>query len=153
MNSTTKSPRFVRFGLFELDLRTSELRKQGRKIKLQEQQCRILAVLLEHSGEVVTRDDLRKKLWSEDTFVDFDHSLNTAIMRLREALGESSERPVYIETLPRVGYRFIAPVEEISEPEFNGHSSKVIAAPVAPHEQGSSELAPVLSVIHRVVLP
>src|SRR6266446_3835557 len=115
MNSTAKSPKFARFGLFEVDLRTNELRKQGRKIKLQEQQFRILTVLLEHSGEVVTRDDLRKKLWSEDTFVDFDHSLNTAIMRLREALGESSESPVYIETLPRIGYRFIAPVTKVSE--------------------------------------
>ncbi|MCU1308098.1 MAG: Adenylate cyclase [Acidobacteriaceae bacterium] len=153
MNSADRSMRFARFGLFEVDLLASELRKQGRKIKLQEQPCRVLAILLERHGEVVTRDDLRKKLWTENTFVDFDHSLNTAIMRLREALGESSENPLFIETLPRVGYRFIAPVEEVSEPEFNGHSSKVIAAPVAPHENGSSELAPVLSGIRQVVLP
>src|SRR6266481_1340027 len=129
MNSTINSPRFLRFGLFELDLRTSELRKQGRKIKLQEQQCRILAVLLEHSGEVVTRDDLRKRLWSKSTNVSSDQSLNTAIMRLRESLGESSENPVYIETLPRVGYRFIAPVEEIVETDSNGHAGRSVPQP------------------------
>jgi len=99
-----------------VDLRTSELRKQGRKIKLQEQPCRILGILLEQPGEVITREDLRKRLWSDNIFVDFDHSLNTAIMRLREALNDSSENPVFIETLPRHGYRFIAPVVEVSAP-------------------------------------
>src|SRR5258707_15508619 len=108
------SPKLVRFGIYQVDLRTSELWKQGRKIKLQEQPCRILAILLEQRGEVVTREDLRKRLWSDDTFVDFDHSLNTAIMRLREALSDSSENPRFIETLPRRGYRFVAPVEEKS---------------------------------------
>ncbi len=113
------SPKFVRFGIYEVDLRTSELWKQGRKIKLQEQPCRILAILLERHGEVVTREELRKWLWSDDTFVDFDHSLNTAIMRLREVLSDSSDNPLFIETLPRHGYRFIAPIQELdgSEPE------------------------------------
>lgn len=97
-------PRFVRFGIYEVDLQTSELWKQGRKIKLQEQPCRILAILLERHGEVVTREELRKRLWSDDTFVDFDHSLNTAIMRLREALNDSSDNPRFVETLPRHGY-------------------------------------------------
>jgi TolB-like protein/DNA-binding winged helix-turn-helix (wHTH) protein len=110
-------PRLVRFGIYEVDLRTSELRKQGRKIKLQEQPCRILGMLLERRGEVVTREELRKRLWSDDTFVDFDHSLNTAIMRLREALSDSSDNPRFIETLPRHGYRFIAPIEEVSVTE------------------------------------
>jgi TolB-like protein/DNA-binding winged helix-turn-helix (wHTH) protein/Tfp pilus assembly protein PilF len=112
------SPKLVRFGIYQLDLRTSELWKQGRKIKLQEQPCRILAILLERRGEVVTREELRKRLWSDDTFVDFDHSLNTAIMRLREALSDSSGNPRFIETLPRHGYRFIAPIQELdgSEP-------------------------------------
>jgi DNA-binding winged helix-turn-helix (wHTH) protein len=87
------SSKLVRFGVFEVDLHTSELRKQGRKIRLQEQPCRVLAVLVEQSGIVVTREEIRKRLWSEDTFVDFDHSLNTAIMRLREALNDSSENP------------------------------------------------------------
>jgi TolB-like protein/DNA-binding winged helix-turn-helix (wHTH) protein/Tfp pilus assembly protein PilF len=103
--------------MYEVDLRTSELWKQGRKIKLQEQPCRILAILLEQRGEVVTREELRKRLWSDDTFVDFDHSLNTAIMRLREALNDSSDNPRFIETLPRHGYRFIAPLEEITASE------------------------------------
>jgi TolB-like protein/DNA-binding winged helix-turn-helix (wHTH) protein/Tfp pilus assembly protein PilF len=110
-------PKLVRFGIYAVDLRTSELWKQGRKIRLQEQPCRILAILLEHRGEVVTREELRKRLWSDDTFVDFDHSLNTAIMRLREALSDSSDNPRFIETLPRHGYRFIAPVEEIAASE------------------------------------
>jgi TolB-like protein/DNA-binding winged helix-turn-helix (wHTH) protein/Tfp pilus assembly protein PilF len=111
------APKLVRFGIYAVDLRTSELWKQGRKIKLQEQPCRILAILLEQRGEVVTREELRKRLWSDDTFVDFDHSLNTAIMRLREALSDSSDNPRFIETLPRHGYRFIAPIEEIAAPE------------------------------------
>lgn len=113
------SPKLVRFGIYQVDVRTSELWKQGRKIKLQEQPCRILAILLEQRGEVVTREELRKRLWSDDTFVDFDHSLNTAIMRLREALNDSSDNPRFIETLPRHGYRFIASIEELdgSAPE------------------------------------
>jgi len=117
MKQPAISSTLVRFGIYEVDLNTSELRKQGRKIKLQEQPCRILAILLEQRGEVVTREELRKRLWSDDTFVDFDHSLNTAIMRLREALSDSSDNPRFIETLPRHGYRFIAPVEEVAPPE------------------------------------
>jgi TolB-like protein/DNA-binding winged helix-turn-helix (wHTH) protein/Tfp pilus assembly protein PilF len=117
MRQPSTSPRLVRFGIYEVDLRTSELRKQGRKIKLQDQPCRILAILLEQPGEVATREEIRRRLWSDDTFVDFDHSLNTAIMRLREALSDSSENPRFIETLPRHGYRFIAPVEEVVGPE------------------------------------
>lgn len=114
MKTTLTSPNRIRFGVFEVDLRSSELLKQGRKVKLQEQPFRILALLLEQRGHVVTREELRKRLWSDDTFVDFDHSLNTAVMRLRESLGDSSDNPRFIETLPRHGYRFIAPVEEIA---------------------------------------
>ncbi len=127
MRNSASSPKLVQFGLYELDLRTSELRKQGRKIKLQEQPCRILGILLEQPGEVVTREDLRKRLWSDNTFVDFDHSLNTAIMRLREALSDSSENPVFIETLPRHGYRFIAPIEEISLSENEKNEPAALA--------------------------
>ena len=112
------SPKLVRFGIYQIDVRTSELWKQGRKIKVQGQPCRILAILLERHGEVVTREELRKRLWSDDTFVDFDHSLNTAIMRLREALSDSSDNPRFIETLPRHGYRFIAPIEELDGSEL-----------------------------------
>lgn len=117
MTSRVTTPRLIRFGLFEVDLATSELRKDGRKVKLQEQPCRILAILLDDIGKVVTREELSKRLWPDGTFVDFDHSLNTAIMRLREALGDSSDNPRFIETLPRHGYRFIAPVEEVLAPE------------------------------------
>src|SRR5439155_8898437 len=98
------------FGRFELDLQSGELRHAGQKVKLQEQPFQVLARLLENPGKIVTREELRSKLWPEDTFVDFDHSLNAAIKRLRDALGESADAPVFIETLARRGYRFIAPV-------------------------------------------
>src|SRR5712691_2514920 len=111
---SARAVRVLRFGAFEVDLRTGELRKQGRKIKLQEQPFQILAALVKRPREVVARDELRKRLWPDNTFVDFDHSLNTAIMRLREALGDTAANSVFIETLPRRGYRFIAPVEELS---------------------------------------
>ena len=103
----TDQSRTVRFGLFELDLRAGELRKNGVKVKLQEQPFRILVSLLRQPGEVVTRDELRRELWPSDTFVDFDHSLNAAVKRLRDALDDSAESPRFIETLPRHGYRFI----------------------------------------------
>jgi TolB-like protein/DNA-binding winged helix-turn-helix (wHTH) protein/Tfp pilus assembly protein PilF len=103
----------IRCGVFEIDLRAYELRKHGLRLKLAEQPFQILAILLEKPGEVVTRDELRERLWPGDTFVDFDHGLNNAVMRLREALGDSPDSPRFIETLPRRGYRFIAPIEEI----------------------------------------
>ena len=107
--------RVVRFGVFELDLSAGELRKNGVKLRLQGQPFQVLTLLLERSGEVVTREDLQQKLWPSDTFVDFDHSLNTAINKVREALGDSASSPRYVETLARRGYRFIAPVQR--EPE------------------------------------
>jgi DNA-binding winged helix-turn-helix (wHTH) protein len=103
--------RIARFGVFELDLNTGELRKGGVKLRLQGQPVQVLTLLLERAGEVVTREELREKLWASDTFVDFDHSLNTAINKVREALGDSASTPRYIETLARRGYRFIAPVQ------------------------------------------
>ena len=99
----------ARFGVFELDLRTAELRRNGIKVKLQEQPFRLLAFLLDRAGDVVTREELRERLWPSE-FVDFDHSLNTAVRKLREALDDSAENPRFIETLARRGYRFIAPV-------------------------------------------
>jgi len=101
----------VRFGVFEVDLRSGELHKQGIKIKLHDQPFQVLAMLIEHPGELVTREQLHQKLWPADTFVDFDVGLNSAIKRLRDALGDSAEKPRYIETLPRRGYRFIARIE------------------------------------------
>jgi DNA-binding winged helix-turn-helix (wHTH) protein len=105
-----RSPEILRFGVFEVDARAGELRKQGARIKLQEQPFQVLAVLLQRPGEVVTREELRSQNWPPDTFVDFDNSLNTAINKLREALGDSADNPRFIETLPRRGYRLIAPV-------------------------------------------
>jgi cholera toxin transcriptional activator len=107
------SARIVRFGVFELDLAAGELRKNGAKLRLQEQPFQVLALLLEHPGEVVTREEVRQKLWPADTFVDFDHSLNTAVNKLREVLGDSASSPRYVETLARRGYRFIAPVQKV----------------------------------------
>ena len=106
----TQSPAVLRFGTFEVDVRAGEVRKQGVRIKLQEQPFHVLTVLLQRSGEVVTREELRSQIWPADTFVDFDNSLNTSINKLREALGDSAESPRFIETLPRRGYRLIAPV-------------------------------------------
>ena len=103
--------RIARFGLFELDLNAGELRKSGVKLRLQGQPFQVLALLLERAGDVVTREELQQKLWPADTFVDFDHSLNTAINKVREALGDSASSPRYVETLARRGYRFIAPVQ------------------------------------------
>jgi DNA-binding winged helix-turn-helix (wHTH) protein len=101
----------VRFGVFEADLAAGELRKSGRRIRLQEQPFQLLALLLEHPGEVVSREDLRQKLWPADTFVDFDHSLNTAIKKVRAALGDSAGSPRFVETIARRGYRFLGLVQ------------------------------------------
>src|SRR5882724_2435549 len=102
--------RIVRFGLFELNLATGELRKQGIRIRLQPQPLQLLTALLENPGAIVTREELQTKLWHADTFVDFQSGLNTAVNRLRLALGDSAENPRYVETLSRSGYRFIAAV-------------------------------------------
>ncbi len=124
----------LRFDAFELDLRAGELRRKGVRIKLQEQPLQILAVLLRHPGAVVTREELRSEIWPADTFVDFDNSLNTAINKVREALGDSSDRPRFVETLPRRGYRFIAPVAVDGEPAsaaispFRGWKIAMLAA-------------------------
>ena len=103
--------RMVRFGNFEVDLRSGELRRNGLAVKLQGQPFQVLTMLLERPGELVTREEIRQRLWPADTFVDFEHSLNAAVKRLRDALGESAENPVFIETLPRRGYRIITPIE------------------------------------------
>jgi TolB-like protein/Tfp pilus assembly protein PilF len=107
-----QTPRILRFGVFEVDLRSGELRKHGLKIKLQEKPFQVLATLLEHPGNVITREELRRKLWSEDTFVDFEHSINIALNKLRAALSDSAKNPRFVETLARHGYRFIAPVDK-----------------------------------------
>jgi DNA-binding winged helix-turn-helix (wHTH) protein len=106
----------VRFADYEVDFRSGELHKAGRKIRLQIQPFQILTILLEHPGEVVTRAELQKRLWPADTFVDFDHSLNTAIKKLRQALCDDKKKPRFIETLPKRGYRFIGSVEHAAKP-------------------------------------
>jgi TolB-like protein/tetratricopeptide (TPR) repeat protein/DNA-binding winged helix-turn-helix (wHTH) protein len=109
---TISTPRLIRFGVYEVDLRAGELRKKGVKIKLEGQPLRILALLLERPGQLVTREELKQKLWPADTFVDFEHSINAAVLRLRQALDDSAGTPRFIETLPRHGYRFVCPVED-----------------------------------------
>jgi eukaryotic-like serine/threonine-protein kinase len=111
LSGSSIARRIVRFGVFEFDVRTGELRKLGVKLRVQGKPLQVLQALLERPGEVVTREELQRRLWSSDVFVDFDNGLNTAANRLRLALGDSAEHPHYIETLPRVGYRFIAPTE------------------------------------------
>src|SRR6185503_10377996 len=110
-----QSVRVIRFGVFEVDLRSGELRKNGLRIKLQDQPFQVLAMLLEKPGQVVTREQLHQKLWPDGTFVDFEHGLHAAIQRLRQALNDSADTPRFIETLPKRGYRFLAPVTALSE--------------------------------------
>jgi len=128
------SGRIVRFGVFEADLASGELRKNGSRVKLQEQPFQVLAMMLERPGEMVAREELRSRLWPSDTFVDFDHSLNTAVNKVREALGDAASNPRFVQTIARRGYRFIAPVQ------IDGRSSSAIVA--APAEAPSAH-APV----------
>ena len=124
----------IRFGVFEFDLKARELRKRGVRLKLQQQPFQVLAMLLERPGEAVTREQLRSELWSDDTYVLFDKNLSTAVQKIRQALGDSSTSPQYVETIPRVGYRFIAPVdpcETSAVPETPGHFRSKVAWGVA----------------------
>jgi DNA-binding winged helix-turn-helix (wHTH) protein len=129
----------VRFGEFELDLQTAELRNDGNKLTLQDQPFQVLALLLDQPGRLVTREEMKERLWSSDTFVDFDHSLNKAVNRLREALCDSASSPRFIETLPRKGYRFICPVETV--PSL-GWAPRPEAVRKMPHPSPPSLLAP-----------
>jgi len=143
----------TRFGVFKLDLRAGELRKSGVKLRLQGQPFQVLALLLERAGEVVTREELQQKLWPSDTFVDFDHSLNTAINKVRDVLGDSASSPRYVETLARRGYRFIAPVQA---PGQSGAESAALAtnsdgAHAEPHQPAAvvtSDLSSLAAPMH-----
>ncbi len=115
-------------GLLRVHPESGELRKHGIRIRLQDQPCRILLALLENPGEVVTREELRRRIWGEDTFVDFDHSLSAAVNRLREALSDTAENPRYIETMARRGYRFIAPVEGSPRQETQDFTAEILLA-------------------------
>ena len=143
----TARTRAACFGDFEVDLRSGEFHKNGVRLKLQDQPFQVLAHLLEHPGDVVTREELRQKLWPADTFVDFDTGLNSAIKKLRDVLGDSAEEPRYIETLPRRGYRFIAAVEN-SAASASGASRTKSSTPVL----GIPEAAPRLGTSARFVV-
>ncbi len=134
----------VSFGVFEVDLRSGELHKQGIKIKLHDQPFQVLAMLLEHPGELVTREQLHQKLWPADTFVDFDVGLNSAIKRLRDALGDSAEDPRFVETLPRRGYRLITPVENLEASFVPAHEAQPPPALSQSEENASGNLTPVV---------
>jgi len=142
MNRTSSAARSFRFSVFEADLRAGELRKNGVKVKLQDQPFQILGILLENPGELVSREDLRQRLWPSDTFVDFDHSLNSAVKKLRQALSDDADTPRFVETVPRRGYRFIAPVQTGAG---NGSSGAAAAAGLPPDADQSSALATSLS--------
>src|SRR5579885_3786779 len=123
--------RIFRFGVFEADTASGELRKHGVRIKLHSQPFQVLLMLLERPSDVVTRDELRRRLWGEDTFVDFDHGLNSAVNKLREALDDSASQPRYIETVPGRGYRFIAPVT-LSTPARSAPDDQAAVEPERP---------------------
>src|SRR6185437_9513722 len=150
MLSPQASPtgKIIRFGIFEADLATGKLRKNGVRVRLQEQPFQVLAFLLERPGEMLTRDELQRKLWPGDTFVDFDHSLNTAVNKIREALGDSASTPAYVETVARRGYRFIATIDA----QAVQVSSRVHYHPEAP-QSNSAALHPELNIPlpHRAV--
>jgi TolB-like protein/DNA-binding winged helix-turn-helix (wHTH) protein/Flp pilus assembly protein TadD len=153
MSAPAPAARVLRFDSFELDLRAGELHKHGVKLRLQGQPLQVLAILVESAGNLVTREELTSQLWPADTFVDFDHSLHNAIGRIREVLGDSAEIPRYIETLPRRGYRFIAPVEEVQAPrisEATGNKTSetvAVAPPTAPQSKTRAALALTLLIL------
>src|ERR1035437_1470132 len=118
MDNASPSAQIVRFGTFEADLQSGDRRRNGHKVPLQGQPFQVFAILLQHPGKLVNREELRLKLWPEDTFVDLDHGLNTAITKIRTALGDDADNPRFVETMPRRGYRFIGPVDSHSQPEL-----------------------------------
>jgi DNA-binding winged helix-turn-helix (wHTH) protein len=117
MATSAESTTVLRFGIFELDPEAGQLYKNGRVVRMQPQPFKLLCLLAENDRRLVTREEIQKTLWSSDTFVDFEQGVNFAIKQVREALGEDADRPLYIQTVPRRGYRFLAPVERTSEAE------------------------------------
>ncbi len=151
MTTTDRTPGWYRFGLFEVDERRGEVRKRGLRIRLRGRPFDILLILLERPGELISREDLRARLWTADTFVDFDHGVNTAVNRLREVLGDSADNPRFIETVPRKGYRFIAPVDVLTVREPLAVAAVVPAGfetPAQPPPEPAS--SPTLEALHNV---
>jgi DNA-binding winged helix-turn-helix (wHTH) protein len=138
LQETAKPACVFRFGAFEVDAATGELRKQDLRIRLQEQPSQLLLMLLDRAGEVVSREEIRRKLWPPDTFVDFDQSLGTALRKLRQALCDDAETPRYIETIPKHGFRFVAPVEKISPMPQGGVHRRPRARERAGNSRGQS---------------
>src|SRR5438093_11409934 len=122
----------LRFGVFELNLQSGELRKQGARIRLADQPFQVLRLLVERPGDLVSRDELRQALWPADTFVDFDVGLSSAVRKLRDALGDSADNPQFIETIPKRGYRFIAPVKPIANGDTAAAPTPVAVAASTP---------------------
>src|SRR5215470_15467492 len=125
MGNANHPEKIVRFGVFEADLKAGELHKNGIKVALQGQPFQVCVMLLEHPGELVTREELRQRIWPQDTFVDFDQALSAAVFKIRNALGDSAENPRFVETLPRRGYRFIAQVEKSDLQRSQGAHNKL----------------------------
>ncbi len=138
MPTPARSANVVRFDVFEVDLRAQEVYKAGRKVKLQVQPFPVLAMLLEQPGEVVTREEMQKRLWPADTFVDFDHSLNTAIKKLRQALGDDQKKPRFVETLPKRGYRFLVNVKKPAASSAIAEKQGATATPAAAKDGAAS---------------
>jgi len=151
-SNSGRKPGLVRFGVFEADLESRELRKHGRRVRLQDQPFAILAVLLERPGIIVTREELREKLWPADTFIDFDHSLNTAINKIREVLGDSASSPRFVETVARRGYRFLADVQSDVQSDVQGELRPDVRSganvPAATTMSTSADIRPEL-IVHR----
>jgi len=147
MAEGSSSKRILRFGVFELDTHAGELFKHGIRIKIQDQPFQVLLMLLDRSGEVVTREELRQRLWTEQTFVDFDHSLNIAVNKLRDCLGDSAENPRFVETLPRRGYRFLVPVtlvkeEVVSLPDKPDKAARAVSRPSGQEMRAAASAEP-----------
>jgi DNA-binding winged helix-turn-helix (wHTH) protein len=149
MAETSKPAGKIRFGVYQADLSTGELRKHGRKMRLTGRPFQILALLLERPGELLTREEIRTRLWPADTFVDFEHGMNSAIRKVRDALGDSAKKPRFVETLARRGYRFIA------TPEIVDRATLPVAFPVASAKEWVGKEATVVDVAgrHYVLLP
>src|ERR1044071_2689996 len=131
----------IRFGDFELEFKSGELRREGTPVKLQPQPLKVLALLIANAGQLVTREEIQRAVWAGETFVDFEHGLNFCIKQIRAALGDNAQAPRYVETLPRRGYRFIAPVEKLSPTPQLPEGDNPEAAPVPVRDPAAALLA------------